>query len=169
MVENCVDETGYRPKKQRYTITNQHHYSFYCFNSVVDMKIQEFGDCFNEINSDLLHNMLVFNPYDSFFNFDVSKLMRLCEFYPYDFDNGDKIVHASQQSLYIDSVLKDERFTNLKGLANLARVMVETRKHISFHLVYQLLKLTLILHIATVTTVERCFLAMKIIKTNLGN
>ncbi|XP_076949155.1 uncharacterized protein LOC143621695 [Bidens hawaiensis] len=94
--------------------------------------------------------------------------MKLCEFYPYDFDNGDKIVLASQLGLYIDSVRKDERFANLKGIADLAKVMVKARKHISFHLVYRLLKLVLVLPIATVT-VERCFSAMKIIKTNLCN
>ncbi|XP_076884750.1 uncharacterized protein LOC143534030 [Bidens hawaiensis] len=168
MAENYFDDTGYRPKRQRYTITNQHYYNFDCFNSVVDMEIQEFGDRFNEINTDLLPNKLAFNTYDSFSKFDASKLMRLCEFYPYDFNNGDKIVLASQLGLYIDSVRKDERFANLKGIANLARVMAETRKHIYFHLVYRLLKLTLVLPIAT-ATVERCFSAMKIIKTNLRN
>ncbi|XP_076895915.1 uncharacterized protein LOC143548708 [Bidens hawaiensis] len=135
---------------------------------VVDIIIQEFGDHFDEINTDLLQNMLVFNPCDSFSKFDASKLMILCEIYPYDFDNGDKIVLASQLGLYVDNVRKDERFANLKGIADLARVMVETRKHISFHLVYRLLKLTLLLHIAT-AMVERCFSATKIIKTNLGN
>ncbi|XP_076901614.1 uncharacterized protein LOC143556069 [Bidens hawaiensis] len=132
------------------------------------MKIQEFGDRFNEINTDLLQNMLAFNPYDLFSKFDASKLMRLCEFYPYDFDNGDKIVLSSQLDLYIDSVRKDEIFANLKDIADFAIVMVDTRKHISFHLVYRLLKLTLVLHIAT-ATVERCFSARKIIKTNLRN
>ncbi|XP_076923765.1 uncharacterized protein LOC143585999 [Bidens hawaiensis] len=111
----------------------------YClFESVVDMEIQEFGDRLMRLTQ-----------------FDVSKLMRLCEFCPHDFDNGDKFVHASQLGLYIDSVRKDERFANLKGIADLARVMVETTKHISFHLAYGLLKLTLILHIAT-ATVKRC-------------
>ncbi|XP_076920382.1 uncharacterized protein LOC143581492 [Bidens hawaiensis] len=131
------DDTCYRPKRQRYTIMNQHYYNFDCFNCVVDMEIQEFGDLFNEINTGLLQNMLAFNPYDSFSKFDASKLMRLCELYPYDFDNGDKIVLASQLGLYIDSVRKDERFANMKGIANLARVMVETKKDISFHLVYR--------------------------------
>ncbi|XP_076890035.1 uncharacterized protein LOC143540991 [Bidens hawaiensis] len=168
MTGNYADDTGYRPKRQMYTITDQHYYNFYCFNSVVDMKIQEFGDLFNKINTDLLQNMLVFNMYDSFSKFDASKLMRLCEFYPYDVDNGDKNVLASQLGLYIDNVRKGERFANLKGIADLARVMMETRKHISFHLIYRLLKLTLVLRIAT-AMVERCFSAMKIIKTNLGN
>ncbi|KAM0048390.1 hypothetical protein Hdeb2414_s0008g00273941 [Helianthus debilis subsp. tardiflorus] len=149
MAGNYVNDTGYRPKRQRYNLTNQHYYNFECFNIVVDMEIQEFGDRFNEINTELLQNMSAFIPYDSFFKFDASKLMRLCEFYPYDFNNGEKIVLSHQLGLYIDSVRKDKRFANLKGIADLARVMVETRNHINFHLVYRLLKLILVLPVAT--------------------
>ncbi|XP_076939249.1 uncharacterized protein LOC143607849 [Bidens hawaiensis] len=116
----------------------QHYYNFDYFNNVVGMEIQEFGDRFNEINTNLLQNML------------------------------GKIDLAFQLGLYINSVRKDERFANLKGIADLARVMMETTKHISFHLVYRLLKLTLVLPIATVT-VERCFSVMKTLKTNLHN
>ncbi|KAK9070016.1 hypothetical protein SSX86_010415 [Deinandra increscens subsp. villosa] len=165
MDANYVNE---RAKRQRYNITTQHHYKFDCFNTVVDMEIQEFGDRFSEINTELLKNMTAFIPYDSFSKFDEAKLMRLCEFYPYDFDNGEKIALEHQLDLYIDNVRKDERFANLKGIGDLARVMVETRKHISFPLVYRLLKLTLVLPVAT-ATVERCFSAMKIVKTNLRN
>ncbi|KAK9079615.1 hypothetical protein SSX86_001288 [Deinandra increscens subsp. villosa] len=157
-----------RAKRQRYDFTNQHHYKFDCFNTVVDMEIQEFGDHFNEINTELLNNMTAFIPYDSFSKFDATKLTRLCEFYPYDFDNGEKIALAHQLDLYIDNVRKDERFANVKGISDLARVMVEIRKHITFPLVYRLLKLILVLPVAT-ATVERCFSAMKIVKTNLRN
>ncbi|KAK9062854.1 hypothetical protein SSX86_020044 [Deinandra increscens subsp. villosa] len=165
MDANYVNE---RAKRQRFNITTQHHYKFDCFNTVVDMEIQEFGDRFSEINTELLKNMTAYIPYDSFSKFDEAKLMRLCEFYPYDFDNGEKIALEHQLDLYIDNVRKDERFANLKGIGDLARVMVETRKHISFPLVYRLLKLTLVLPVAT-ATVERCFSAMKIVKTNLRN
>ncbi|XP_022030925.1 zinc finger MYM-type protein 1-like [Helianthus annuus] len=168
MTENYISGGGPRAKRQRYDMTNQHYYKFDCFNTVVDMEIQEFGDRFTEINTKLLQNMTAFNPFDSFSKFDASILMRLCEFYPYDFDNGEKVVLAHQLDLYIDSVRKDEHFSNLSGIADLARVMVETRKHISFPLVYRLLKLTLVLPVAT-ATVERCFSAVKIVKTNLRN
>jgi hypothetical protein len=46
--------------------------------------------------------------------------------------------------------------------------MVETRKHLCYHLVYRLLKLVLVLPVTT-AMVERCFLAMKIVKTYLHN
>ena len=47
-------------------------------------------------------------------------------------------------------------------------MMVQTTKHLSFPLVYRLLKLVLVLPIAT-ASVERCFSAMKIVKTILHN
>jgi hypothetical protein len=46
--------------------------------------------------------------------------------------------------------------------------MVDTRKHLSYPLVYRLLKLALTLPVAT-ATVERCFYAMKIVKSALRN
>ncbi|KAK9079744.1 hypothetical protein SSX86_001417 [Deinandra increscens subsp. villosa] len=157
-----------RAKRKRYNITTEHYYKFDCFNTVLDMEIQEFGDRFNEINTELLQNMSAFIPYDSFSNFDASKLMRLCEFYPHDFDKGEKMALAHQLDLYVDSVQNDVKFDDLKGIADLARMMVETRKHVSFPLVYRLLKLVLVLPVAT-ASVERCFSAVKIVKTNLRN
>ena len=46
--------------------------------------------------------------------------------------------------------------------------MVQTNKHITFPLVYQLLKLVLILPVAT-ASVERIFSAMNVVKKKLRN
>lgn len=46
--------------------------------------------------------------------------------------------------------------------------MVQTERHKTFPLVYRLIELALILPVVT-ATVERAFLAMKIIKTDLKN
>ena len=48
----------------------------------------------------------------------------------------------------------DQRFANLDGIADLAKELVETKKHLAFPLVYQLLKLVLILPVAA-ASVER--------------
>ena len=56
----------------------------------------------------------------------------------------------------------------MNGIADLAIMMVKNRKHISYPLVYRLLKLALILPVAT-ASVERCFSAMKIVKSDLRN
>uniref|UniRef100_A0A453ELS2 HAT C-terminal dimerisation domain-containing protein n=1 Tax=Aegilops tauschii subsp. strangulata TaxID=200361 RepID=A0A453ELS2_AEGTS len=51
---------------------------------------------------------------------------------------------------------------------DLAKVLVGTRKHLVFPLVYQLLKFVQILTVAT-TSVERCFSAMNTVKSVLRN
>ena len=62
----------------------------------------------------------------------------------------------------------DERFSNIQTIVELSRILVQTRKHLCYPLVYRLLKLVLVLPVAT-ATVERCFSAMKIVKTYLRN
>ena len=69
---------------------------------------------------------------------------------------------------YIKNVQEDERFNHLKSIVDLAKKMVEVKKHIIFPKVYLLLKLALILPVAT-TSVERAFSAMKLIKTDIRN
>ena len=59
-------------------------------------------------------------------------------------------------------------FLELKGIDELARKMVETQKDVTYSLVYLLVKLVLILPVAT-ATVERSFSTMKYIKNQLRN
>lgn len=70
--------------------------------------------------------------------------------------------------LYYETVIHDANFRKLKGISELATLMMTRKKHISFPLIYKLLKLSLVLPVAT-ATVERCFSVMKLIKTNLRN
>ena len=132
------------------------------------MQIQEFSDRFSEASSELLTNMACLNPFNSFSQFDISKLVRLSELYPNDFDSIERMELESQLNLYYANVTKDKSFEDLNGIAELAIMMVKKRKHISYPLVYRLLKLALILPVAT-ASVERCFSAMKIIKSDLRN
>ena len=62
----------------------------------------------------------------------------------------------------------DNRFSNLKTIGQLSQKMVETEKYLLYRLVHRLLKLVLVLPVAT-ATIERCFSGMKIVKTNLYN
>ena len=165
-----MKEDFVNPKKprQRSNITNLHHYQVECFYTVLDMQIQEFNDRFDEINTELFGCTASLSPIDSFHQFDQSKLVRLSEFYPEDFSSVEWISLEHQLGIYIDNISEDHRFANLEGLGDLARVMVETKKHLSHPLVYRLLKLVLTLHVVT-ATVERSFSAMKIVKTTLRN
>ncbi|KAJ9545408.1 hypothetical protein OSB04_025115 [Centaurea solstitialis] len=166
----ALDMTEYyvTPRNRRTKITNQHHFEVEIFNTVLDMQIQEFGDRFSEVSTELLENMAALSPCDSFSKFDKSKLLKLSEMYPNDFSDSERMYLSGQLEIYHHSLLQDDRFANLNGIADLSRLMVETGKHRSFPLVYKLLKLVLVLPVAT-ATVERCFSAMKLLKTDLHN
>lgn len=62
----------------------------YRHNFMYDMQIHEFGNCFNEVTSNLLVSMRSLSPCDNFSWFDIPKLLRLYEMYPNDFDENDK-------------------------------------------------------------------------------
>jgi hypothetical protein len=64
--------------------------------------------------------------------------------------------------------LSVEQFKACQDFGSLAITMVKMERDITFPLVYRLIKLALLLPVAT-ATVERAFSAMNIIKTDLHN
>ncbi|EOA29689.1 hypothetical protein CARUB_v10016211mg [Capsella rubella] len=146
-----------RKPRRKTNITNLHHY-----------KLQEFNDRFTEVNTDLLICMASLSPLDSFQEFNREKLVRLAKFYPDDFSYGEVLSLEQHLDIYIDNVSRDEQFKSLKSLGELSRLMVKTQKHLAHPLVYRLLKLVLTLPVAT-ASVERCFSAMKLVKTAARN
>jgi hypothetical protein len=149
-------------------ITNKHHYVVDCFNDVIDWLVQELDSRFSETTSQLLICSAAFNPRDSFHAFDVETLMGLAKLYPDDFTNDDPRDLSHDLHVYIADVRADNRFSNINTIGELSQKMVETEKHRLYRLVYRLLKLVLVLPVAT-ATVERCFSGMKIVKTSLSN
>ena len=134
----------------------------------MDLLAEELNRRFNEVNNELLCCMSAFNPSCQFSHYDDEKLLKLAKFYPNDFSDI-KLEHIEKElCLYIDNVRNDTRFASLETINDLAKLMVDTRKHLSYPLVYRLLKLALTLLVAT-ATVERCFSAMKIVKNALRN
>ena len=63
---------------------------------------------------------------------------------------------------------KDENFNGLENLVDLSVKLVETRRHLVYKFVYMLLKLALLLPVAT-ANVERAFSAMSLVKNKLRN
>ncbi|KAI3763962.1 hypothetical protein L2E82_13960 [Cichorium intybus] len=163
MTDNYVTSRNRRTK-----FTNQYHYEVEIFNTVVDMQVIEIGDRFSELSTQLLEYMGALSPCNSFARFDKTKLLKLSELYKDDFDDSERGDLEGELEIYYHAVHKDDRFIGLKGIADLSRLLVELGKHRSYPLVYRLLKLVLVLPVAT-ATVERCFSAMKLIKTDLRN
>jgi hypothetical protein len=155
-------------KRKRTGITNKHHFQVDCFNDVLDWLVQELDGRFTETTSNLLVWSTSLSPRDSFQDFNSENLMSLAKLYPKDFNSGELRDLGHHLCLYIADVKGDERFSNIETIVELSRILVETRKHICYPLVYRLLKLVLVLPVAT-ATVERCFSAMKIVKTYLRN
>ena len=93
----------------------------------------------------------------------------MATFYPEEFPTEyDLRVLKLELQNYITDVREDERFNQLKNIGDLGKKMVESKKRIIFLKVYPLLKLALILPLAT-SSVKRAFSTMKLIKTSTRN
>ncbi|KAL6554076.1 hypothetical protein OROMI_019749 [Orobanche minor] len=165
-------EDGYtargRVRRKVEKMTNLHHYRAELFYSVIDIQVLELNQRFDEVNTELLLCMTCFDPKDSFSAFDTPKLLCLAKFYPSEFPEVVLYELESQLENFIFDVRLDEKFSKVSGIGGLAKEMVSTGKHEVFPLVYLLIKLCLILPVAT-ATVERAFSAMNIIKSPLRN
>ncbi|XP_019194749.1 PREDICTED: zinc finger MYM-type protein 1-like [Ipomoea nil] len=157
-----------RPRRNVEERTHLHRYRVERFCVDLDLQLQELNNRFNEKNTELLLCVACFDPRDPFAMFDKDKLIRLAQFYPNDFSDIELEVLDNQLQTYFIDVSSDPAFSKLGGIDELAQKMVETRRHLDYTFVYLLLKLSLILPVAT-ASVERAFSAMKLIKTSLRN
>jgi hypothetical protein len=170
-IEELDMEQAYvNPKKRRHAtgITNKHHYQVDCFNDIFDWLVQELDGRFSETSSNLLVWSAALSPRDSFCDFNLESLINLAKLYPQDFDSGELRDLDKDLRLYIADVRSDVSFSNIETITELSKKMVETRRHLMYPLFYRLLKLVIVLPVAT-ATVERCFSAMKLVKTFLRN
>ncbi|KRH32516.1 hypothetical protein GLYMA_10G055700v4 [Glycine max] len=136
-------------------ITTEHHY-------------RELNDRFTETNTRLLFCMDCLNPTNLFSAFDKARLIEFAKFYPCEFSAINLVMLDNQLETYIIDMRSNVELSFLKGIKNLSEKLVETGRHIVYPLVYLLLKLAMILPVAT-STMERAFSAMKIVKNRLRN
>ncbi|CAN6568737.1 unnamed protein product [Malus baccata var. baccata] len=148
--------------------TNRHHYRVKLFIYVIDEQIMKLDDHFNEVNTELLICLACLSPKDSFVAFDKPKLLCLAQFYPQDFSDEDRLALEDQPEIYIHYVRSSSDFSQVEGIGDLAKKMVETRMHQVFNYVYLLITLSLVLPVAT-ASVERAFSVMNIVKGPLRN
>ncbi|KAM2252975.1 hypothetical protein ACFX1S_007418 [Malus domestica] len=156
--------------------TNRHHYRVKLFIYVIDEQITELDDRFNEVNTKLLICLACLSPKDSFVAFDKPKLLRLAQFYPQDFSDEDCFALKDQLEIYIHYVHSSSDFSQLEGVGDLAKKMVETRMHQVFNYVYLLITLSLVLPVTlslvlpvAIASVEIAFSVINIVKGPLRN
>ncbi|XP_049345390.1 uncharacterized protein LOC125809877 [Solanum verrucosum] len=152
-----------KSKRKALDVTYSHHLRLEIFYVVINLHLQELSNHFDVVSTDLLLVMASLNPVNSFGSFDKGKMMRLTEYYMNEFDSNklrDLIFQLDSFIVYARG--SDKRFFNLKGISDLAKVLVKSDLHQTGPLVYLLIKLTLILSVAIVS-VERAFSSMKYI------
>jgi hypothetical protein len=113
-------------------------------------------------------NFSCLDPRDSFARFNVSKLARLTEIYRDDFSDYERDHIEDSLKLFLVHMKRVEDFRVCIDIASLAKKMVELERHIMFPTVYRLIELAMLLPVG-MTTVERAFSAMQIIKIELDN
>nr|XP_051184084.1 uncharacterized protein LOC127298197 [Lolium perenne] len=150
-------------------VINYHRFKVDMFVSVIDRQIGELNGRFDEVNTELLICMASFSPLHLFAAYDQEKLVKLStKFYASDFTRDELARLPWQLNMYVANLHRDERFQNLKNLSELSVMLVKTKKHEQYHIVYKLLKLVLILPVAT-ASVERMFSSMSYLKNKLRN
>jgi hypothetical protein len=112
--------------------------------------------------------MAALNLADSFASFDANKVHRLAEFYPNEFSSSDLLRLDLQLENFINDMRKDELFKGINNLIDLSVKLVEIKRDKVYHWVYLLIKLVLLLPVAT-ASLERIFSAMTFIKNKLRN
>ncbi|XP_041999787.1 uncharacterized protein LOC121749268 [Salvia splendens] len=117
---------------------------------------------------ELLRCMACFNPKDGFSSFDKEKVLKLATFYPSDFSNIDLMDLECQLDIFIGDMRSDEDFQNLRDISSLLMKLVETKRDVVYSRVVLLIKLILILPVAT-ASVERVFSGMTFVKNKLRN
>jgi hypothetical protein len=91
------------------------------------------------------------------------KIMRLAQFYPNEISIADLIRLDLQLETFIDDIRKYYRFKCVNNLGDISIFLVQIKKHVVYDLVYTLLKLILLLPVATANA-ERVFSAMCLVK-----
>jgi len=117
---------------------------------------------------ELVSCMSALNPSDSFVSFDTQKIQTLAEFNPNDIKGTNVLKLELQLDNYIDDIRQDDSFKGLNNLIDLSVKLVETKRHKVYDMVYLLLKLVLLLPVAT-ASVERVFSALTLVKPKLRN
>jgi hypothetical protein len=148
--------------------TNHDHFRREVYIGVIDQINQELESRFNEVNMELLSYVTNFEPSNSFTVFDAHKVHRLAEFYPNDISGTDLLKLELQLDNYIDVMRQDDGCKGINNLVDLSVKLIKTKRHKVYDMVYLLLKLVLMLPVAT-ASVERVFSAMTITKPKLRN
>ncbi|XP_057793165.1 uncharacterized protein LOC131009774 [Salvia miltiorrhiza] len=166
-MEACYIPQG-RSKRFAQQVSYLHHFRADVFIEVIDLLLQELDNRFDEVNMELLICMASLYPKDGFSSYDKEKVLKLATFYPSEFSSIDLLTLECQLAIFMEDMRRDNEFQNLDDISSLSMKLVETKRHMTYPLVFLLIKLILILPVAT-ASVERVFSGMTYVKNKLRN
>ncbi|XP_057802841.1 uncharacterized protein LOC131018137 [Salvia miltiorrhiza] len=166
-MEACYIPQG-RSKRFAQQVSYLHHFRVDVFIEVIDLLLQELDNRFDEVNMELLICMASLNPKDGFSSYDKEKVLKLATFYPSEFSTIDLSTFECQLDIFMEVMRRDDEFKNLEDISSLSMKFVETKRHMTYPLVFLLIKLVLILLVAT-ASMERVFSGMTYVKNKLRN
>ncbi|XP_057793707.1 uncharacterized protein LOC131010250 [Salvia miltiorrhiza] len=157
-----------RSKRFAQQVSYLHHFRVDMFLEVIDLLLQELDNRFDEVNMELFICMACLDPKDGFSSFDKEKVLKLATFYPSEFSSIDLMALECQLDIFMEDMKRDVGFQNLQDVSSLLMKLVETKRHVTYPLIFLLIKLVLIIPVAT-ASVERAFSGMTYVKNRLRN
>lgn len=123
---------GQRVNRRVSKVTNKHYYRVDVFYTILDMQMQELNSHLLEASTELLLSVACLNPVDSFSSFHKEKILRMAQLYPNNFDEFDIEALSCELDTFIINVHDEERFSDLRGISELSRKLLQTKKYLSF-------------------------------------
>jgi hypothetical protein len=155
------------PQSDHFTI--DHYFRVEVFRATLDIQLTELNLRFNEKVMDILLASLNLIAKSGFTSFQASEICKLVEkYYPADFNQQERIGLEYQLNYFVVEVSTSDDLKKIATLAELCRCLIHTGRHKVFHLIDRFLRLLLTLPVS-ISSAERAFFALKIIKTRLRN
>ncbi|XP_070050242.1 uncharacterized protein [Nicotiana tomentosiformis] len=130
-----------KSKRRPSSITYSHHLHVELFYAMIDLQLLELNSRFDIVSSNLLLGMASLNPANSFANFDKERIMTLAKNYPDEFGELKFRDLSRQLDTFIWHMEHgDPRFSDLNGIGDLAKAMVEANLVEIYSLVYLLVQ-----------------------------
>jgi hypothetical protein len=132
-------------------------------------QLQELDSWFGKKAMKLLTLTSALNPKYAYKFFKIDDICILAEkYYPLDFSEQEKINLRYQLRYFKFDVLIEPTLQNLSSIVELCQRLAKTEKLKIYYLIDRLIRFILTL-LVSITTTERVFSVMKIVKTRLRN
>nr|GEW48941.1 hypothetical protein [Tanacetum cinerariifolium] len=159
----------YRPRQNDNLFTFEHYYRAEVFISLLDKQLHELNNRFNDHAMDLLTLGSALVPKNDSNGYNIDEICQLVEkYYPVDFTEQERIRLSFELKIFNIERSRNPKLSKVSTIAELCKVLVETKKPESYYLLDRLIRLILTLPVST-TTAESGFSAMKICKSRLRN